>query len=123
MVAGFFRWHTETREMARMSSRLFSRRQRTGCRGIAKTSTEAANWDETKAKQIAETAARREYGSIWVSIAIAIIFKLIELWLKRRKADPAFEIPNDWQDDEPGQDPNADVSHVEEPHADSGEFD
>ena len=109
--------------MARMSSRLFSRLQRTGCRGIAKTSTEAANWDEAKAKQNAEAAARREYGSIWVTIAIAIIFKLIELWIKRRKADPTFQIPDDWQDDEPGQDPNENVSHVEEPHADLGEFD
>lgn len=109
--------------MAKMSSLLFSSRQRAGCRAIAKSSVEAANWDEHKAKQIAETAARREYGSIWVTIAIAIIFKLIEWWLKKRRRDPSFTIADEWQDDEPGQYPNLDVMHVEEPHADLGEFD
>jgi hypothetical protein len=99
--------------MARMSSRLFSRRQRTGCRDIAKNAIETANWDEHKAKQIAETSARREYGSIWVTVAIAIIFKLIEWWLKRRRHDPSFVIADDWQDDEPGQDPNADLGEFD----------
>jgi hypothetical protein len=102
---------------------MFSRRQRTGCRSIAKTSVEASGWNKARAKEIAETAARREYGSIWVSIAIAIIFKLIEWWLKQRRSDPLFTIADDWQDDEPGQDPNQNVTHVEEPHADLGEFD
>lgn len=109
--------------MPRMSSRLFSSRQRSGCRAIARRELIAANWDEAKAKQNAEAAAHREYGSIWVSIAIAIIFKLIELWLERRRQDSSFEIPEDWQDDESGQDPNADVTHVDEPHSDLGEFD
>ena len=109
--------------MAKMSSRMFSRRQRGDCRDIAKRSILIANWDELKAKEIAETAARREFGSIWVTIAIAIIFKLIEWWFDLRKKDPAFQIPDDWQDDEPGQDPNQNVTHVEEPHADLGEFD
>lgn len=102
---------------------MFSRRQRTGCRTIAKSSVESANWDEAKAKEIAETAARREYGSIWITIAIAIIFKLIERWLRNRRHDPSFAIADEWQDGEPGQDPNENVSHVEEPHADPGEFD
>jgi hypothetical protein len=109
--------------MAKMSSRMFSRRQRGDCRDIAKRSVEIANWDEPKAKEIAETAARREFGSIWVSIAIAIIFKLIEWWLKRRRADPLFTIADDWQDGEPGENPDIDVVHIPEPHADLGEFD
>ena len=123
MVAGFFRCQIETRKMAKMSSRMFSRRQRCECRDIAKRSIETANWDEAKAKDIAETAARREFGSIWVTVAIAIIFKLIEWWLKRRRADPTFTIPNDWDELEPGSDPNENVVHVPEPHADMGEFD
>lgn len=109
--------------MAKMSSRMFSRRQRTGCRAIAKESLEAVEWNEFAAKRIAETRANREYGSIWVTIAIAIIFKLIERWLKRRKADPTFTIADDWQNDEPGQDPNENVTMLPEPHADLGEFD
>jgi hypothetical protein len=109
--------------MPRMSSRLFSHRQRSGCRDIARESLIAANWDGEKAKQIAESRANQKYGSVWVTIALAIIFKLIELWLKRRKQDPTFQIPDDWQDDEPGQDSNENVMHVDEPHADLGEFD
>jgi hypothetical protein len=123
MVAGFFRCQIETRKMAKMSSRMFSRRQRSGCREIARDSLIAANWDGDKAKQIAESRANQQYGSVWVTIAIAIIFKLIEWWLKRRKQDPTFQIPDDWRDDEPGQDPNENVVQVPEPHADLGEFD
>ena len=78
---------------------------------------------DASADQIAETAARREYGSIWVTIAIAIIFKLIEWWFKRRWADPSFVIADDWQDGEPGSDPSLDVTHVTESHSDAGDFD
>jgi hypothetical protein len=101
--------------MAKMSSRLFSRRQRDGVRAIAKRSLELSGWDEEQAKQIAETAIRREYGSIWVVIAISIAFKLIEWWLRNRRRDPQFTIAEDWQDGEPGRDPDQDVMHVDEP--------
>jgi hypothetical protein len=123
MAAGFFRCQIETRKMAKMSSRMFSRRQRSKCRDIAKRSIEAAKWDEAKAKDIAETAARREFGSIWIMVALTIIIKLIEWWLKKRRADPMFTIADDWQDGEPGSDPSLDVTHVTEPHSDAGDFD
>jgi len=109
--------------MAKMSSRMFSRRQRSKCRDIAKRSVEVAKWDEAKAKDIAETSIRREYGSVWVIVALTIAIKLIEWWVKRRRSDPTFQIPDDWQDGEPGSDPNENVSHVDEPHADAGDFD
>jgi hypothetical protein len=58
-----------------------------------------AGGDMEKAKQLVRERAPREFGSIWVSIIIAIAFQLLKLWWNNRTVDPGSTPTSDLDDD------------------------
>jgi hypothetical protein len=45
--------------------------------------------DPEKARAIVRDGARAEFGSIWVTIAVAIAFQLIKWWWENRVTEPS----------------------------------
>jgi hypothetical protein len=55
-----------------------------------------AGGDINKAKRLVRERAPKQFGSIWISILVAVAFQLLKLWWNNRTTDPGVSPTADY---------------------------